>query len=74
MGGDHDFEVNHIQAQIFQLTPPMWAATSVCLKVVFSKHISTHATHVGGDPCGHIYGVWHFISTHATHVGGDIPR
>mgnify|MGYP007044622289 CR=1 FL=1 len=34
----------------FQLTPPMWVATtSVCLKVVFSKHISTHTTHVGGD-------------------------
>ena len=58
----------------FQLTHPMWGATSLSYFCSFLVVISTHTPHVGCDPpqpphrqCGE-------ISTHTPHVGCDVTN
>ena len=56
---------------VFQLTPPMWVATTVADKSTYESVISTHTTHVGGDGKSTSTNQNAVISTHTTHVGGD---
>ena len=49
VGGDFFDKVASANDRIFQLTPPMWVATTHKLFAVIAVFISTHTTHVGGD-------------------------
>ena len=71
-GGDDYPSKKYPEMMLFQLTPPIRAATDMVTVTLPMGAISTHATHKGGDAVSNdnqqpIV----TISTHATHKGGD---
>ena len=71
-GGDSKANIPVVSGIVFQLTPPIRAATHKYFLFGVVSTISTHATHKGGDltfNSGKL--VVDYISTHATHKGGD---